>query len=802
MELRTAFRSLLRTPGVSAAAVVNLALGVAAVTFTFSLTYGSVFRGLPVPEGERIYRVFRTFPAQGVNRMSVSRHDYVDWRQQQTSFEQLAAADIAEVNVTTALDPTRLEAAFITLNGFNTLRMQPLLGRGFLEGEDESGSPAVVVLGHHVWRDLFASEPDVLGREIKVDGEPTTVVGVMSEGFRFPENQDLWLPLELQPLPAERGAGRGLIVFGRLADGVSEATASSEYQGIARRLAEAYPQSNEGLSAGLLQYARAFMGPEGDATMLTFLGIVFLVLLVACVNVANLLLVRAAGRTREVAIRSALGAKRRQILFRLLLEAGSLAFAGAVLGTVLAWLGLAVFNPLAEATEPPYWFTFELDAPVLLFVAGLVVLVTLISGAVPGLRISGTPPGDVLKDQSRGSTSLRIGRLTRGLVVAEVALSLSLLVASGLSIRSIVELGRLDLPFNTSDVLHARMRLQGRAYQEDRARDEFHELLLERIRSRPGVATAALTTSAPGMFGAKSRVEILGQVSVRTEDIPRVWRVAVTPEFFETFETPILQGRQFTRADYRSAPPVAVVNEAFAERFFPDREPVGQQFREQNGASYGETITIVGVAPNLKMDGLQSLTPDPWGYYRPLAQADAHRVSIVARSHSDPLALAPAVRDVVHGLNPDIPLYEVNSMREILLSSMWQVNLFGGIFFIFGLIALSMASVGLYGVMAFATRQRTQEVGIRIALGAQGGHVVRLVLKQGLFQLVAGLTMGLLLALGMGVVTQGWYYGVSSTDPAVTVGVAAVLALTGIAAMVIPARQATRVDPVEALRFE
>ncbi len=799
-ELGFALRSLRSQPGLSFIAVTALGLGIGFTAVMFSIVYGALYRGLPFTDGDRICAVIGTNPQEDIEQTPVSIHDYTDWREQQTSLEELAAFYSGTVNVTVGEQPERYDGAFMTASAFRVVGVQPFLGRTFTDEEARPGAPPLLVLGHHVWRDRFASDPGVLGRAVKVNGEEATIIGVMPEGFRFPQLEDLWVPLRLDPLALPRGEGSTVTPFGKLRSGVTPEQATAELSGIARRLAEAYPESNRGLDAVVKPYTKMAMGGDSEPIMLSMLGTVLLVLIVACVNVANLLLARAAGRTKELAIRTAMGASRSRLLLHLVAEASILALAGAALGALVAKLGLDFFTRVVEPTQPPFWMAFTVDGPILLFIMGVTLLAARVSGLIPGLKVSGSRTHELLKDESRGSSSLRIGRLSRFLVMGEVALSVGLLVSAGLMVKGMIRLRTLDYGFERQEVLTARLGLFPAEYPGAEDRRLFFQELLDGLQARPEVVTAALANTLPGLGANTVRFALAGETHAQETDYPRTRTAFVTPGFFETFGVQPLQGRTFERSDHASGLPVAVVNAGFAQRFFPGQDPLGRQIRMGTAEGEEPWLTIVGVVPDLLMQGVANSDEVTQGVYLPLAQSDAQFISIAVRGRGDPMALASVVRDQVRALSPDTPLYWVRTQERALAEENWVVDVFGGLFAVFGLGALFLAAVGLYGVMAFSVKQRTQEVGIRMALGARAGTVLGMVLTQGVRQIVVGLVVGLglgaLLSRGLGeflTLVDPW-------DPTVFGGIALVLLLTGLLASYVPALRATRVSPVEALR--
>lgn len=799
-ELRFAFRSLRSQPGLTSIGVIALAMGIGFTAIMFSIVHGALYRGLPFPDGDRIYHLSGTNPSQGIERTAVPIHDYLDWREQQRSFEDIAAFYQGTINVSGVERPVRFEGAFMTANAFETLGVLPMLGRTFREGEDHPGAPGVIVLSYHVWRDQFGSDPGAVGQAVRVNGEPSTVVGVMPEGFRFPILQDVWIPLGMDALTLERGEGRALDVFGMMREGVTEEEATTEFTGIAQRLEQAYPEIHEGFRPLITPYTKNFIGDETESVLLVMLAVVLLVLVLACVNVANLLLARTAGRTKELAIRTAMGATRSRILGHLLAEATVLAGMGALLGLGIAKVGIGLFDRLTVATDPPFWFVFALDGPILMFIVAVTVLAALVSGVIPGIKASGAGTNEFLKDGSRGSSSLRIGRLSRLLVVGEVTLSVGLLVSAGLMMKGVVLLRTMDYGFDREEVFTARIGLFENDFPDVESRGAFFRELQASIQDRPEVTAVTLATALPGLGSGMERFALLGEAYDAVQDYPMARQSFITPGFFETFGTAGVQGRTFTLADDPGGEQVVIVNQSFVDRHFPGQDPMGEQIRVGTAEEDRPWRTIVGLAPDLYMQGVGNTDGEPHGFYIPLAQQDARFVTIAVRGRGDPLALASTVREEVAAIHPDTPLYWVQSMEEALAANLWQIDLFGGLFAIFGFGALFMAAVGLYGVLSFSVKQRTQEVGIRMALGAHGRDVLKLVLKQGILQVVIGLVMGLGLGWALSQAMQISIFGVEPWDPTVFMAISMVMLATGFLASYVPARRATRVSPVEALR--
>ena len=801
-DLRYAARMLVKHPAVSGLAVVTLGLGIGLTAVMFSIVYGALWRGLPFDNGDRILAVQRANPERGFDQMGVPIHEYRDWREQQTSFEQLAALYEGTVNVRWLDEPERFDGAFVTANLFSALGVQPQIGRPVREDEDDPGAPATVILSDQVWADRFDRDPTILGQVVKVNGEPSEVIGVMPEGFEFPSTQRIWVPLRVDPAELARDGGTWLNVLGRLRDNVSLDAAMVEFTGIMARLASEYPDTNEGIVPVIQPYTEQYLGPEAKTLLLTMLGVVSLVLLIACANVANLLLARAAQRTREVGIRTALGANRYRVIGQMVTEALALAGVGALLGSAVAWIGIQLFVKAIEPTDPPFFLVFALDGPILLFITAAAAFSALIAGGIPAIKASGLDISNVLKDESRGSSSLQVGRLSKVLVVGEIAMSVSLLVAAGLMTKSIATLSNFDFGFETETVFTARLGLFESEFPDTLSRRAFYRELEGRVREIPGVRYAALGTVLPGMGSNRGNVALEGATYSEDRDFPSARWGQVSPGYFATVRAEMLQGRDFSGLDNAEALPVAIVNRSFAEKHFRTESALGRRFRPRLSNSTEPWLTIVGVVSDLRMEGVGNSDSDTDGYYVPIEQSDGRFMSILARGPSEPMSLTEAVRSAVTSVHPDTPMYFVEPLEARIAEQTWIYTVFGSLFMVFGAVALFLASVGLYGVMAFSVTRRTPEVGIRMALGASQGNVLKMVLGQGIRQIAVGLAFGLGLAILVARGLRIVLFEVDPNDPFVFLAISTVLALTGLLATYVPARRATRADPAIALRYD
>lgn len=801
-DLRYGTRLLRKSPGLSAISVLALAIGIGLTTTMFSIVYGAILRGLPFEEPEHIMHLERANPERDIESMEVTQHDFAEWRAQQRSFEGLAAFYTGTVNVSGTERAERYDGAFISANAFDILRVRPHIGRAFREGEDAPGAEPVAIIGYQLWQDRFGGDRNAIGQTIRANGVPTTIVGVMPPRFEFPFRQDIWVPLALDVVGTPRGSGMTLEVFGRLADGITMEAAALEINAIAKRLALEYPETNEGVVAHVQPFTKEFVGDEPTAMLYTMLGAVFFVLIIACANVANLLLGRAAIRSKEIGVRTALGATRTRVIRQFLSEAVVLSAVGAALGLVIGYVGVRLFNDAIAATNPPFWIDIRVDFVVVAFVLGVALFSSIVAGTLPALQASRVDVSEILKDESRGSSSFRVGRLSRGLVIVEVALSCGLLVIAGLMVKSVTKLATIDYGFTTENIFTARVGLPSadENYSPTETRVQFFDQVLGRVSGIPGVTAAALTSALPLNGGGYTNFAVEGRSYAEDRDYPGSRQLTVSPGFYAALDVNVVQGRDFGMEDRQGSLPVAIVNEGFAKKFFLGESPIGQRIRFGRSESTAEWRTIVGLVPDMYVDGVENENPE--AVYIPHTQSDARFMSIVARTRGDAMTLTPKVRDAVIAVDPDIPIYFVESLEAAMDKETWFYRVFGTIFMIFGGVALFLAAIGLYAVMAFSVSRRIREFGVRMALGAQQGDVVGMVFRQGLTQIVAGLVLGVGLAIAIAGPLTILLYGVTPRDPVIFGGVVVLLAATGLLACFVPARRATRVDPMVALRSE
>jgi len=801
-DLRHSVRMLTKNPGLTITCVVTLSLGIGLTTTMFSIINGCMFQQLPFEDSRRLMYLNRNNLEEGVEEMDVPIHDFLDWRRQQTSFEDLAGFYGGTVNFGNTGDrAVRYQGSFITPSVFGLLGVQPIIGRIFTEEEMRPDTPHVIVVGHDVWQTRFAGDPEVVGRPVRVNGESSTVIGVMPPDFLFPYSEEVWLPLRLDPITLERGGGVWLDVMGKLKEEVTINQARAELTAIAGGLAEEYPDTNEGVGVGIKPYYDRYVDDELKVLFLIMLAAVFAVLVIACINVANILLARAAMRTKEMAVRTSLGANRRRLIGQLLAEAAALSVVGALIGLGLGHVGVTLFDVAVAPSDPPWWFDFSVDMNVVMFVVVLALISSLLSGLFPALQASRANISEVLKDDTRAASSFRMSRFSKVLVVVEIAFSCGLLFTAGLMTKSVINLNTYDYGIDSENVLTARVGLFETDYLTEESRRQFWQKLYTRLNAIPGVVSASLATHLPlsGSNGGDFVVE--GEEYPPETDYPFTRTKAVTPGYFKTFGIKVLQGREFTSTDYADGLLVGLVNQSFAERFMPGESPLGRRMRSANAEPDDPWYTIVGVVADEWLTN-EAQNEDHQTVYGCLFQDDARFLSLAIKTMGDPMAMAPRVRDEVMAIDNDLPIYWVWPITQVIDERKSVFEAFSVLMIAAGFIALFLGSVGLYGVIAFSVSRRTQEIGVRMALGAQPGQVLKMILRQGSLQLGTGVIIGLGLALALAQGMRLLLIGVAPTDLTVFAAIVSVLVATGVLACFIPARRATRIDPANALRYE
>jgi predicted permease len=795
-DVRYGLRSLRRSPGMVAAGAAALALGIGLTTMMFSILYGLLIRGLPFDDAPRIAIVKYADPANGGEDELLRIGDFVRYRDRQRSFETMGGYAFGMSTITGGDRPDRVRVARMTGSAFDVTRVRALLGRTLGAADDRPGASPVAVLSYATWRDRYASDTGVVGKALRVDGVPHTIVGVMPAKYEFPFPVAGWLPLTVDPTTP---AGKGPIVnvIGRLRRGATYAQANAELAGMSRLIALEQSVYGKALRAVVQPYVRGSLPGRVYATFYAMLGAVVLVLLVACANVANLLLDRAASRTREIGIRTSLGASRLAVIRQSLVESTLIAALAALAGTGIAQAGIVAFNRAMVDVDHPFWMDIRLHPPVLLFVLAMTALASLVSGLLPALQSARLDVAETLKDESHAASSLRVGRTSRAIVGVEIALSSALLVGAGFMTKSIVRLRALDPRFVTEGVYTARVSPTG---ADAAARVRFLETLERQLAARPGVAGAYVGTELPGTGWEGPQVAIEGRRYERERDYPFARALAVSPGFFPTFGVRVLRGRPLGASDRADAAPVALVSESFVRRHFRGQDPIGRRIRLGGPESREPWRTVVGVIPTLFSLSMR----DPWPaeVLTPMWQERSFAsASVAVRGPSDVAAAAP-IRAAVSALDPEAPVYLASSMHDVLARETWLIHVFGTMFVVFGAVSLALAAIGLYAVTAFSVSRRTRELGIRMSLGASSRDVVRMVCRQGAAQITLGMAVGFLAGGAIVRVAQAALFEIEPGDPTVFALVAVVLGAAALAACLVPARRATRVDPLVALRTE
>ncbi|MET0167295.1 MAG: ABC transporter permease, partial [Vicinamibacterales bacterium] len=678
---------------------------------------------------------------------------------------------------------------------------------GFIPEDDLDGATPVVVLGFNIWQSRYAGDKGVLGKTIKVNDLPAAVVGVMPQGMQFPPNTDLWLPLGQATV--NRGQSRQVRnyqVIARLADGVTIQQARSELTTIVARLASDFPQTNQGIEPTIVTYNERVNGQQIRLVFWSLMGAVGFVLLIACSNVANLLLARSAERAKEVGVRLSLGASRGRVIRQLLVESVMLSLIGGLLGLPLAYAGIRVFDSLTQDVGKPYWMVFSLDPIVLLFFLGVCLATGIIFGLAPALHVSKTSLNEVLKEGGRsGSSGIRANRWTNGLLVVQVALTLVLLAGAGFMMRSFLVLYSLDLGFETPRLLTLQINLNDRKYPTSEQRNNFARRLAERLRGIGALQTVTTASNFPLGGAAGLDLTIDGRTDPNARK-PMVSMVSVSASYFNAIGIPVLRGRGFTEADETPGRGGVIVNQRFADMHFKGEDPIGRQItltEERPNGIEVRSQTIIGVSTTVRQREIQGLEPDAVVYVPYFTGPDMGRtVAVVTRTSGETAAAIPLIRQAVLELDPDLPVYNVRTMDELLAQRRWQYQIFGGMFAVFAGIALLLAAVGLYAVMAYSVTQRTREIGVRMVLGAPPGDVVWLFLRRTVVLVAIGLTIGMSGAFGVGKLLQSILVQSNGREVAVLLSIALLMVIVSLTACVWPARRATRLNPVAALRYE
>ncbi len=801
-------RLLVKDRWFTVAAVAALALGIGANAAVFTFVHAVLVRGLPFSEPDRIMSLW-TEDARNRQR-GVSELDFEDWRTESNTLSALGAYLTTTINVSDeGRAPERFPGAYVTGNFFALIGQPPTIGRDFADADDQPGAEPVAMLGHAAWQNRYDSDPAVLGRTVRANSTPVTIIGVMPPGMRFPNNVDIWVPRAQLPAATLTGLrdARNLQVLGRLADGISVEQAQVELTSIGIRLSEAYPATNTDIAPNLALYSERSAGGDLRLVFFSLQGAVAFVLLIACANVANLLLARSAHRTREIAVRVALGASRWRVVRQLLVESVLLALLAGIAGFGLAAAGVRWFDAATQNVGKPYWMEFTMDGTIFAFMAVVCLATGIIFGLAPALHVSKTDVNGVLKEGGRGGTGgLRVRRWTRALVVTEIALTIVLLAGAGFMTRSFLTLYQMDLGVETSRLLTMRLYLPLTKYPEPGPRAELFRQFEERLEGLGDIQERALSSTLPLGGGPERSLTIDGRPTPVEDEPPVVTTMSVSDGYFDTLGVSLLRGRPFTTSDGLPGQESAIVNRRFAAMHFADEEPLGHRIRLDTptpaaGAPELTWFMIVGLAPDIRQRSLQDPEPDPV-VYLPHRMESPRASVLILRTTGAPATITGLVRETMRGLEPDLPLFNIQTMDQALALQRWPFRVFGSMFATFALIALLLSAIGLYSVTAYSVTQRTQEIGLRVALGAQSGQVLWLVLRLAFRQLAIGLPIGLAGALGVGRLLESLLVRTSPADPLTLVSIVAVLVASAVLACVWPARRAANLDPVAALRCE
>ena len=804
-EIAYSIRVLTKNTGFTAIVILTLALGIGASTAIFSVVNSVVLRRLPYPNADRIVAI-QELNRDG-RRIQVTGPNFLDWRAQNTVFEHLAAVRTTFVNLSLADQAERINLAQTSANFFDVFGVGPQYGRLFVAGDEVAGHEPVVVVSDTLWRRRFGADPGLVGRQISLDTKPYTVIGIAPAGFQYPNKTEAWLPpLNLAPefnatIPPTERRGMGYLnAVALLKPGVTVAHAAIEMDAITGRLRQQYPETNNRRFNRVLSLQEHLVGKSDKMLWLLF-GAVLFVLLIACANVANLQLASAAARSKEMAIRSALGASRLRVIRQLLTENAILALAGGALGLLFATYGVAAITKFLPG-DFPRLNEISMDWRVFGFTLGVSLLTGFLFGLAPAFHLSRVDVQEAMKESSRGTAGgMRHTRLRHALIVAEVALSVVLLAGAGLLFRSFMRLQAVDAGFTPQQVLTARLSPAGPKFENEQDLINFYDRVLDRTRAIPGVQSAGVINTLPFTGGPTMGFRVEGRPIVTVDRwVPTNFR-NVSPDYFRTMNIPVLQGRVFTDQDDSNAPLKLMINQALAQRDFPGENPIGKRVTFRNpGQGDDNWFEIVGITANVRSEELRE-EPAPELYFAS-KQLPFRDVAIVVRSTVEPESLAPALRQAVAEVDQTVPVSEVKTLEHIVSASVTQPRFNVFLVGVFSTIALLLSVAGIYGVTAYTVTQRTHELGIRLALGAQIGDVLRLILKQGMAVIGIGIVIGLVAAFGLMRLMKSLLFGVTATDPLTFVGITLVLVAAGLLACYVPARRATKVNPLEALRYE
>jgi putative ABC transport system permease protein len=803
-DIRYGFRMLLKSPGFTALAVTALALGIGANTAVFSAANAFLREPVSFPQADRLVMPLNLAPGQTVNWSQVSPADYLDWKKQSHSFEEFAAWRWYGADMTGKGDPEKLNGALVSANFFDTLGVMPMMGRPFLPQEEQPGHDHEVILSYGLWQRKFGSDPNVIGKTVDLDGAAYDIVGVMGKDFDFPQTQEIWRPLALTPAEQTLRSQHYIMPVARLKPGVSIREAAAEIDTIEARLRRQFPQTETGWNVKVMTVGLFVAGDLTVEYCQLLIGAVLFVLLIACANVANLLFARGAGRQKEIAVRQALGASRPRIIRQLLTESMLLAFAGAGAGLLIGdwWIGLIRFYMPPEVERYlPMWKHVRLEPDVFWYTVAVAIAAGVISGLLPAFHSSKSDVHEELKEGGRGNTGGQSRQRLRSIfVVAEVALSLILLVGAGLMVKGVRSLLVVNPKLDSQTILTMVVNLPESKYKAAPQKVAFFDRTLRQLEAIPGVRAAAVATNVPfGPYETDGTISIQDRV-FRPSDYRQANTEIVNHCYFRAMSIPLRQGRFLTDTDGPDQPLVADVSQSFAERYFHGENPIGKFIRMGGDDSKSPWVSIVGVVGDIRYGILGSKETPP--VYLPYRQSPQGFCYLAIQTDLNPLTFAEAVRTQIEKIDPDQPISDVRTLQKVIQDQLVGFSYVAVMLTVLGIMALVMASVGVYGVMAYSVTERTHEIGVRLALGAQPRDVLHLVLRRGVTMTLIGLLIGVPAAWVLARALAGLVFGVSSTDLVTFSGITVLMCAITLLACYLPARRAMRVDPMIALRHE
>jgi predicted permease len=826
-DIRIGLRVLLKDKIFCLLSILVLALGIGGAMTQFAVVNAIVLRGFSFPHPEQLVSVGLIDPKASDQNNNFGNgnipaaQDYEDIKAAQKSFSQMAGyLSGSTINVTYNNNPQRYTGSYVTDEMFKIIGVSPVLGRDFTAEDNKFGSPKTAILGDKIWRRDFNADPNIVGQNVTINGKPATIIGVMPPGFQFPVSEELWTPLYNEWPPTPRGElllganSRAPAIMGRLKPDVSIDQATAEMVSIARNMAAENPKTNQNLTAAaVVPLINFFTGVQLRQIVWAMLGAVIVVLLIACVNVMNMQFGRAALRAKELAIRGALGATRWRLVRQMLTESLVIAVFGAIAGTLIAYWGVDMFEKVVQAAPfpPPYWWKFTIDGRVLTFTLVITFVATVVSGLLPAMISSRGNAAEVMKEGGRGNSSRLVNVITRVLVVAQIALTAALLIAATLQIKSIRNQTKLDYGYDDTSLYAARLALMEGTYPSEDARREFFRRAVRALRANPQFEAAAMTDRFRMTFAPAGQYEVDGQTYQTDRDRPRCNFESISDNYFATLGLKILEGRDFTIDDSDAKQPVAIVNASFARKHWGSQSAIGHQVRIFNPAKEQPWRTIVGVVPDTLMQGPFDQQTEAGGFYMPLLGASpaTQFATVVVRPRAGVRAdtLGPVLAKAVAEVDSNLPTYFPGTPAQFHNDTLSGSRVIATLFTIFGVVAFILSGVGLYGVMSFSVNQRTQEFGIRMALGADAIRILRMVMTQGAWQLAIGLVLGaggvaLLLGVVAAAALKNILFKVNPLDPTIYFAVGGMLTLVAAFSCFLPARRATRVDPMVALRYE